>query len=169
MSSTFDGAVGSLPSTRPYQWRGLGVALAGLVVTGAAAGVVHAFARPGGTWPGELVAESVAAALGYVVAFGLGWWRPRRSASASTTAGWTALVLAVLGALLLPVCFWNPMPLTFAASAWLLLRWGRAADDGRDAEARTRPVTRVVPALAVAVVVVQVAALAVHVAAMSAK
>jgi hypothetical protein len=135
------------------------VVLGCLAVTVAAAGLVHAVGEPDGSYAGEVVAESVAAVIGYAVAFGLAWWRPSRSATPRPIAERTALVLAVLGALLVPVCFWNPMPATFAVAALVMHRWaaGRAG--------RSNPVlVRVTRWLCIVVVIAQAVALAVHIA-----
>jgi hypothetical protein len=157
-----------LPPTRPDRLRGLAVVVAGLIVTGGGAAIVHRFGTPDGTWAGEVGTESVAAALGYLVAFGLGWWRPRRSPDAHTAAARSSLVLALVGALLVPICFWNPMPLTFAASALLLIRWGRDAGDAGDARASrparsNRSLELGVRVLCTAVLVAQAVAFVVHV------
>lgn len=150
----------SRPATGPDRLLGLGLTVAGLVATLLGAAVVHVVGHPDGTFAGELVAEAVAGSLGYAVAFGLGWWRPRRSPDPAGSAGRTAVVLALLGAVLLPICYWNPMPLTFAASALLLLRWGRTAGGTTGIDPRLR---RSAAALSVVVVAVQVVAFVVHV------
>jgi hypothetical protein len=144
----------SLPLVRRT---GAGVVLGALVVTMLVAALIHAFGKPDGSVAGEFATEGVAAVLGYAVAFGLAPWRPARSTSPRTAAERTAAVLAVLGALLVPICFWNPMPATFAIAAVLLLRWG-AERPGRSVPALTRGTQL----LAAAVIGVQLVWLVVH-------
>jgi hypothetical protein len=144
--------------------RGAGVVLGALAVTTLGQLLTHTFGHPTNSIGGEFVTETVAGLLGYVVAFGLGWWRPARSSTARTSSERTAVVVVVLGALLVPVCFWNPMPATFAAAGLLLVQWGRSGSG------RSRPVlARAASGLAALVVAAQIIALVVHVIVVSGK
>ena len=138
---------------------GIVVVLACFAVTLAAAGLVHAFGSSDGSFGGEAVTEGVAGVIAYAVAFGLAWWRPARTAAPRATAERTAVVLCVLGALLVPICFWNPMPASFAIAALIMVRW--AAGRGGHGSAT---LVRITQLLAAVVLVAQLVVLTVHVA-----